>query len=81
MAASPHGLAEVVGPGGVALRTAYRRVPSTGWLVDVGLPADALTAPVRRIAWLATGAGGLLVLGTLALAVILTRRMLRERED
>ena len=62
----------------VTLESAYRRLPLTGWLVDVGMPADVLNSPVRRIAWLAMTLGGILVLGAFGLAVIFARRMAKD---
>jgi signal transduction histidine kinase len=75
-----HGQVRREASGGVRLEAAYRRMASTGWIVDVGLPSDAFSAPVRRIAWLATLVGGALVLAAFALAVIVARWMARDIE-
>ncbi|HEV7265125.1 MAG TPA: sensor histidine kinase [Falsiroseomonas sp.] len=45
---------------------ALRRLPSSGWYVGVGVPAETLLAPLRRTIWLAAGAAA----GLLALALV-----------
>jgi signal transduction histidine kinase/CheY-like chemotaxis protein len=43
--------------------------------VDLGMPEDVLSAPVRRIAWLAVILGGVLVFAAFGVAVMFARRM------
>jgi signal transduction histidine kinase/CheY-like chemotaxis protein len=63
---------------GVDLDSAYKRVALTGWTVDLGLPHDALNAPVWRIAWIGSIVGGCIVVAALGLAVVFGRRMARD---
>jgi signal transduction histidine kinase len=63
---------------GVQLETAYRRLASTGWIVDLGIPADIFVGPVRRIGWVGGSIGGLIVIIAVALIMVVARRMARD---
>jgi signal transduction histidine kinase/CheY-like chemotaxis protein len=63
---------------GVELDRAYKRVVSTGWTVDLGLPPDRLNAPVERIVWIGSIVGGCVVVAALGLAAVFGRRMARD---
>lgn len=60
---------------GVERDVAYQRMALTGWTVGVGLPVDAMNAPVRRVARTGVLVGGGIVIATLTLAVIFATRM------
>ncbi|HSQ81424.1 MAG TPA: EAL domain-containing protein [Casimicrobiaceae bacterium] len=64
------GIYRVSSVDGVARVIAYHSDPRTGWLVSVGIPEDTLFAPVRDRIIRAI----VLVLGTLAFALLLARR-------
>jgi hypothetical protein len=55
---TPRGRVQRVTVDGIDLESAYTGMALTGWTVDLGLPADAVSGPVRRIAWLGAIAGG-----------------------
>jgi signal transduction histidine kinase len=60
---------------GIELESAYRRMTRTGWIVDFGMPVEAVSAPARRIAWLGAVLGGGIILGALGLVLTFARRM------
>jgi signal transduction histidine kinase/CheY-like chemotaxis protein len=77
---APEGRFRGTSPDGIELDSAYSRLAVTGWTLDLGVPSETLNAPVRRIAWIGSIAGGCIVLTALGLAVIFGRRMARDIE-
>jgi signal transduction histidine kinase len=77
---APHGRVQRISLEGIDLESAYRRLPLTGWTVDLGMPADAVSGPVRRIAWLGAIIGGAIVIGAVGLALVFARRVAADIE-
>jgi signal transduction histidine kinase len=75
---TPRGRVQRVTVDGIDLESAYTRMALTGWTVDLGLPADVVSGPVRRIAWLGAIAGGGIIVAVLGLALVFARRMARD---
>jgi signal transduction histidine kinase len=63
---------------GVQLEMAYQRLASTGWVVNLGIPAEIFGGPARRIAWLGGLLGGVIVVVAVGLAFIVARRMAHD---
>jgi signal transduction histidine kinase len=63
---------------GIEVESAYKRLALSGWIVDLGVPAQTVLTPVRRIAWIASIIGGGFVVGALGLALVFARRMARD---
>jgi diguanylate cyclase (GGDEF)-like protein/PAS domain S-box-containing protein len=60
---------------GLPLRIAYRRLPGTGWMVNIAMTEAAFRAPMERTLW---GLGSLtlaLIVGAAVLTVPVVRRM------
>jgi signal transduction histidine kinase/ActR/RegA family two-component response regulator len=70
-----HGRVQRTSMNGIALESAYRRMALTGWTVDLAMPAAAVIASVRRIAWLGGIVGAGIVVGALGLSLVFARRM------
>jgi diguanylate cyclase (GGDEF)-like protein/PAS domain S-box-containing protein len=65
------GTYRVTGAEGIARAFSYRTDPRTGWLISVGIPEDALFAPVRQ----RLGTAVTIVLVTLLFALIAVRKI------
>lgn len=72
---APLGRAQRVSLEGIEFESAYRRMTATGWTVDLGQPAEVVSGPVRRIAWLGALVGSSIIVGAVGLALIFARRM------
>jgi signal transduction histidine kinase len=70
-----YGRVETVSLDGIEMENTYRRLALSGWTVDLGLPSDVVSRPVRRIAWLGAVIGGAIVISAAGLAVAFARRM------
>jgi PAS domain S-box-containing protein len=66
---------------GIAVYSAFRRSPLTGWTVAIGLPREFVDAPLRRTQWLAFGGGGTVFAMSLALAWWMARAIRRPVES
>jgi len=77
---APEGLYDSVGLDGFPLRAVYRKLPSFGWSIHYGLPADIFTRPVWQ-AGVLMAAGGAVCLGLAALFAWLFVRELRVRRE
>ncbi len=75
---APHGRIQRATVEGIELESAYQRTALTGWIVDFGMPVDAVSAPARRIAWLGAAVGGGIILGALGLVLTFARRMAND---
>jgi signal transduction histidine kinase len=78
--ATPQGRAQRMSREGIDFESAFKRL-SSGWTVDFGVPAETVSAPVRRIAWAAAATGTAIVAATLGLAAFLAHRMARDIRD
>ncbi len=58
---------------GTPVLGAYARSPLSGWRVAVGVPADVITAPLRRLTWILVGSAALVLGLSLALALWFAR--------
>lgn len=54
---------------------ASRRLDSPNWTLVAEIPVDQVLEPARRLAWTAWAVGGVLVLGLLAAALLLSRKI------
>ena len=66
---------------GIAVYSAFRRSPLTGWTAAIGLPREFVDAPLRRTQWLAFGGGGTVFAMSLALAWWMARAIRRPVES
>ncbi|WP_342153219.1 EAL domain-containing protein [Methylorubrum sp. SB2] len=73
------GLWTGIGPSGREVRIEYRRLPGTGWLVNVGMTQAAFHAPLDRSLWALVGLSVALVLGAFLLTLPIVRRLLADR--
>ena len=62
---------------GVVAYAAHSRSATTGWTVAIGVPAEAVDAPLRSSLLLAIGGGLAVLLGGAALAALVGRRIAR----
>jgi diguanylate cyclase (GGDEF)-like protein/PAS domain S-box-containing protein len=63
-------------PSGIPLRVAYHRLPTTDFLINVGLTEAAFEAPLKRTLWTLGGLVVALFVGAFALSAPLLVRML-----
>jgi PAS domain-containing protein len=65
---------------GVAVYSTFRRSPISGWTVAIGVPREAVDAPMRRAQWFAFGGGAGVLALSLALAWWMARAIRRPVE-
>jgi len=73
-----HGRGQKLSREGIQLETAYQRLPLAEWIVDLGIPAEIYSGPVRRIAWLGGLVGAGIVIVAIGVAFVVARRMVRD---
>jgi PAS domain S-box-containing protein len=66
---------------GVEVYSTFRRSPTTGWTVAIGLPREFVDAPLRRTQWFVFGGGGTALAVSLALAWWMARVIRRPVES
>ncbi len=62
---------------GVAVYTSFRRSAATGWGIGLGIPVQAVDAPLRRSLWTIAGGGLALLLAAVAVSALVGRRIAR----
>jgi PAS domain S-box-containing protein len=72
---APEGTFSNVTLEGLLVGNAFRRSPLTGWTVVIGVPQALLQAPLQRALWTISGIGAVLLLLSLGLAVMASRRI------
>jgi HAMP domain-containing protein len=71
------GLFDVVSRDGLAMKNAYERSPTSGWLAGVAVPTVIVEAPLWHTAMIMTAIGAGLTLVSLVLALMVARYLSR----
>jgi PAS domain S-box-containing protein len=64
---------------GTPAYSAHSKSPLTGWTVGIGLPSDAIDAPIRRSFMWLVAVGSTIVAGGIMFAVLVRRRIVRSQ--
>ncbi|MFA7268673.1 MAG: diguanylate cyclase [Sterolibacterium sp.] len=79
IAASERGMFTALNQEGQTVYTVFSRSSATGWSVVIGVPASEVEGPIRHLLWQLAGAGGALMAFALALAALVGRIIVRNR--
>jgi PAS domain S-box-containing protein len=80
IAASSTGMFTALNQEGATVYTAFSRSALTGWTVAIGVPAEEVDGPIRRIVLQGVAAGSVLMALALLLATLVGRTILRTRK-